>query len=117
MPDNAGTALTPAQEFNLQLDQQAANFKALLPSHIPLEKFKRVVVVAVSQNPDLFRADRRSFFNAAQKCAADGLLPDGREAALVVFNTKTRSSWRTARSRSSGSAGSVMPMVAGIPSA
>ena len=87
---NTGTALTPAQEFNLQLDQQAANFKALLPSHISLEKFKRVVVVAVSQNPDLFRADRRSFFNAAQKCASDGLLPDGREAALVVYNTKTK---------------------------
>jgi phage RecT family recombinase len=90
MSDQPSTHLTRAQEFNQQLDQQAENFRALLPSHISLEKFKRVVVVAVSQNPDLFRADRRSFFNAAQKCAADGLLPDGREAALVVYNTKMK---------------------------
>jgi recombination protein RecT len=70
----------------------------LLPSHIPVEKFKRVVVVAISQNPDLFKADRRSLFTAAQKCAADGLLPDGRQAALVVY----------------GNQATYMPMVAGI---
>jgi phage RecT family recombinase len=90
MPDGQGRELTAAQRFNQQLDQQVHNFRALLPSHIPVERFKRTVVVAVAQNPDLFNADRRSFFNAAQKCASDGLLPDGRQAALVVFNTKMK---------------------------
>lgn len=93
MPDgtaNHGTALTASQQFMQQLDANVQNFRALLPSHIPVERFKRTVVVAVAQNPDLFNADRRSFFNAAQKCAADGLLPDGRQAAFVVFNTKVK---------------------------
>lgn len=98
MPNDHGTALTPAQQFNRQLDEQVQNFRALLPSHIPVEKFKRVVVVAISQNPDLFKADRRSLFTAAQKCAADGLLPDGRQAALVVY----------------GNQAVYMPMVAGV---
>lgn len=98
MPSDTGNALTPAQQFNRQLDEQVQNFRALLPSHIPVEKFKRVVVVAISQNPDLFKADRRSLFTAAQKCAADGLLPDGRQAALVVY----------------GNHATYMPMVAGI---
>lgn len=97
MPNDHG-ALTPAQQFNVQLDEQVKNFRALLPSHIPVEKFKRVVIVAIAQNPELFKADRRSLFTAAQKCAADGLLPDGRQAALVVYGTQAV----------------YMPMVAGI---
>ena len=67
------------------IEAYSGNFQAALPSHIPLERFKRVVQTAISQNPDLARADRRSLFNACVKCAQDGLYPDGREAALVVF--------------------------------
>ena len=93
MPDgttNQSTALTARQEFDQQLEQQMQNFKVMLPAHVPVEKFKRIVVMAVMQNPDLFYADRRSFFLNAQKCAADGLLPDGREAVLLPFNTKIK---------------------------
>lgn len=110
-----GTALSPRREFEMQLDAQVQNFRALLPSHIPVEKFKRVVVVAVSQNPDLFHADRRTFFNAAQKCAVDGLLPDGRQAALVVYNTKVKVKLRDGTSEERWvPAVQYMPMIAGI---
>jgi recombination protein RecT len=61
-----------------------------LPAHIPLDRFKRVLVTAVNTNPDLLFADRRTLYNASVKCAADGLLPDGRDAALVIHNTKIK---------------------------
>lgn len=62
--------------------------KAALPAHIPVDRFKRVVLTAVNLNPKLLTADRRSLFNAASKAAADGLIPDGREGQLVIYNTK-----------------------------
>lgn len=92
-----GTALTAAQqhamrsrEFNEQLDRQVRNFELMLPKHVTPEKFRRVVVTAVIQDKKLFAADRNSLFLAAQKCASDGLLPDGREAVLLPFNTKVK---------------------------
>lgn len=43
-------------------------------------------------NQALLRADRRSLFNACSKAASDGLLPDGREGALVIFRKKVKDS-------------------------
>ena len=60
-----------------------------LPSHITVDRFQRVVMTAINNNHDLASADRRSLFNAAIKAAQDGLLPDGREGALVIFKEKT----------------------------
>lgn len=68
--------------------QMTDQFRAALPQHIPVEKFQRVAITAVSMNPDILAADQRSLFAAAMRAAQDGLLPDGREAALVVFNKK-----------------------------
>ena len=48
------------------------------------------MITAVSTNPDLLYANRRTLFTAAVRAASDGLLPDGREAALVVYNTEVR---------------------------
>lgn len=95
--DPTGTALTVEQqrairsrEFNEQLDRQVRNFELMLPRHVSPEKFRRVIVTAVIQDPKLFGSDRNSLFMAAQKCASDGLLPDGREAVLLPFNTKAK---------------------------
>ncbi|MDR7232785.1 recombination protein RecT [Caulobacter sp. BE264] len=73
-------------------------FALALPDHVSPEKFVRVVVTAIQSNPDLQRADRDSILGAALKCAQDGLIPDGREAALVVYSGKAQ----------------YMPMIAGI---
>ncbi len=72
------------------LDVWTPNLANSLPDHIPLERFKRVVITAVSTTPELAYADRRSLFNSCARCAHDGLYPDGKEAALVVFNTKVK---------------------------
>jgi recombination protein RecT len=85
-------------DFAEALEVYTPNFEAELPSHIPVERFKRTIITAVNLNPDLRKADRRSLFNAAVKCAHDGLYPDGREAALVAFGTQV----------------TYLPMIAGI---
>jgi recombination protein RecT len=70
-----------------------------LPAHVGVDKFNRVTVTAIQQNPDLLtKADRRSLFGAVMRLAQEGLLPDGREAAIVMFGDKAQA----------------MPMVAGI---
>jgi recombination protein RecT len=86
------TLATPA--FREQL-------KMALPTHISPEKFERVCTTAVQANPSLLdpqKVERRSLFGALVRAAQDGLLPDGREGAIVPFKGKAQ--W--------------MPMVAGI---
>jgi recombination protein RecT len=84
---NRDLATMPLQEA---LDEFGPNFAAELPSHIPLERFKRTIITAINSAPDLRYGDRRSLFNACVKCAHDGLYPDGKEAVLVVFKTKVK---------------------------
>ena len=71
--------------FNGQVSKVAQQIAMVLPSHISIEFFQRVLMAAVKADPELLRADRRSLLNACEKCAIDGLIPDKREAALVVF--------------------------------
>lgn len=98
---NAVTQQRPmpvAQQVRQQLEAMAPQFALALPPHVPAERFVRVVMTAVQSNPDLLEKDRQSLFESAMKCAQDGLLPDGREAALVIHGAKV----------------TYMPMVAGI---
>jgi recombination protein RecT len=87
-------AADPAQNalvaFNGQLQTRADQFKMVLPSHITPEKFQRTVMTAVQADIDLLRADRQSLLLACMKAAQDGLLPDKREAALVIFKTNQK---------------------------
>lgn len=81
--------LTPAAEIRGTLDKMAPQFKAALPAHIAVEKFVRVAQTAILNNADLAQADRRSLLAACVRSAESGLLPDGREAALVTFKDKS----------------------------
>ncbi len=75
----------------LQSEAVQKQIKSVLPEHISIKKFTRATLIAIQNNPDLAgpNVDGRSLFNACVKAASDGLIPDGREAALVLFNTKT----------------------------
>jgi recombination protein RecT len=74
--------------LGVELGQRQAQFKAALPAHIPVERFVRVVLTAVQTSPRLAEMDRASLWNACMRAAQDGLLPDGREGALVPFKGK-----------------------------
>lgn len=88
------TELTPAQAIRGSIVNMRPEFAKALPRHIPAERFERVVLTAISSTPDLLHADRTSLFAACTKAAQVGLVPDGREAALVTFKTKQKDgSW------------------------
>lgn len=90
--------LPAVQEVRHAIERMAPQFKAALPAHVSVEKFVRVTLTAVQTNPQLLNADRRTLFAAATKAAQMGLLPDGREGAIVTF--KDQAQW--------------MPMTAGV---
>lgn len=99
----AERATNPVDVFRQTLSQPAfrEQIKMALPNHISPEKFERVALTAVQQTPALLdpqKVDRRSLFGALVKAAQDGLLPDGREGAIVPY--KGKAMWQ--------------PMVAGI---
>ena len=72
----------------VELGQRQPQFRAALPAHIPVERFVRVVLTAIQTSPKLAQMDRASLWNACMRAAQDGLLPDGREGALVPFKGK-----------------------------
>lgn len=90
--------LSPADETCKTLAVMEPQFKMALPPQIQSMKFLRVAQTAIRQNPKLVECERNSLYASLLKCAADGLLPDGREAAIVPF----------------GSSAQYMPMIAGI---
>lgn len=59
-----------------------------LPGNVTPERFVRCALTAIQQTPDLIAADRDSLFASIIKSAQAGLLPDGREAALVEVKIK-----------------------------
>lgn len=93
----------PVAIIRHELGGMEDQFRAALPAHIPAERFARVLMTAIQQTPELIEVDRRSLWNAAMKAAQDGLLPDGREGAMVVR-------WDSKR----GKTASWQPMIAGI---
>lgn len=87
------------------LDKMADTLAEQLPPHIPVARFVAAAMTAVQRNPDLLvKCDRGSLYMACKEAAEDGLLPDGREGAIVpVRDTQagiTRATW--------------FPMVAGL---
>lgn len=94
----AEQSANPVAVIRQNLTAMAPEFKAALPAHVSVEKFSRVAMTAIQNNPDLVSSDRRSLFGAIVRLAQDGLLPDGREAALVMFGQKVQA----------------MPMIAGV---
>jgi recombination protein RecT len=59
-----------------------------LPESVTVDKFVRVAITAIRENNALAEADLNSLFGSIVKCAQDGLYPDGREAALVLYKGK-----------------------------
>lgn len=67
-----------------------AEIAKALPKDIDPDRFIRTVVTSVQMNQDLLYADRRSLLASCMKAAQDGLMPDGREAVLNIYNTKVK---------------------------
>lgn len=96
----------PAQVSNLRADlsRMTREFEAALPQQIPVDRFVRTIITAVQMQPELLASDRRTLISSCMKAAQDGLLLDGREAGLSVYNDR----------QNGGKTVSYMPMVGGI---
>lgn len=71
----------------------------LADSGLSVERFTRVATTALQLNPDVIvKGSKASVLTSLIRCAQDGLLPDGKEAALVLF----------------GANATYMPMVGGL---
>lgn len=81
----AEKTVNPMETLRAQLERRSDELKRALPQHIPPERFIRVVQTAASLNPDLLTVNRQSLWNSCMRAAQDGLLPDGREGAIVPF--------------------------------
>jgi phage RecT family recombinase len=67
------------------MDKMSVELEKLLPENVPVEKFKRISATAILKDPKLMQADQRVLFTELSKCAQDGLYPDGREAAILIY--------------------------------
>lgn len=85
----------PAKTENIQrigseLVRAQERFGELLPKNIPTQRFVGLVKSALNGNPELRECTPKSIVAACEKAASDGLLLDGREAALVIYNKRER---------------------------
>jgi recombination protein RecT len=101
---NGSTVARPrAADLREFLEEREHEFGKMLPAHIKPSEFTRVVLNAVAREPRLLNADRASLYTACLAAAHDGLVPDGREGALVAFHDKDK-----------GQVVQWLPMIAGL---
>jgi recombination protein RecT len=89
---NAVAKVTPMAEVCNALVSMKPDFEeALKGSGVSVDRFVQVGKQALQMHRDiakLLSADRKSLYLSFRKAASDGLMIDGREAALVVFGTE-----------------------------
>lgn len=98
--------ITVVQQTIQTLQHMRPKLAQVLPPQIDVDKFIRTASGAIQNNPELAESNKSSLFLACQRAAQDGLIIDGREAALVLFNKKSGNKWEKHAQ--------YMPMVAGI---
>jgi recombination protein RecT len=81
----ATSSVHPLERLRSMLEQRAPELRRALPSHIPVERFNRVVLTAAQTNPELVAVDRQTLWLACMRAAQDGLLPDGREGVILPY--------------------------------
>jgi recombination protein RecT len=80
----------PLVVLNTYLQERVDSLRTALPPHMKPERFISSVMTAVQLNPDLLACERRSLWLACMRAAQDGLLPDGKDAAIVAYKQKAQ---------------------------
>lgn len=76
---------SPIQTFKHDLKRLVDAKELALPSNVSTDAFRNAAIVAVQDNPSILSCSAETVFKSIRKLAAAGLVPDGREAALVPF--------------------------------
>lgn len=83
---------SPMMAFTNSLDHRQDQFEQILKgTGIDFSTFRSASLTGVQANPDLLNADKASLFDALSQSCRDGLLPDNRQGAMVIHNTRNRS--------------------------
>lgn len=79
----------PIVAIKQYVEARATNLeKLMLGTGLNLDRFLTLALNQTLQNPLLLECSRESWFDALQKCATHGLLPDGIHGALVPYKQR-----------------------------
>lgn len=93
--------------FKENMDKRLGELKFALPPHMTPERFQRIALTALQRKPDLLKCTQASLWNACLLAAQDGLMPDGREGAIVPFG-------ENAAGKKQADIATFMPMIGGL---
>jgi recombination protein RecT len=85
-PAKRDTAQVAIHSFRDLLERQTSQFAMVMPKET-VDRFKRVIYTTLNDKPELMRCTSRSLISVCMHAAQDGLLLDGREAAIVPFKS------------------------------
>lgn len=71
-------------------DERRSELATLVPDGVSVERFAGLTRTALLKNPGLLKADRASLWLALRASAAAGLVPDGKQAAIVVYGNSAQ---------------------------
>lgn len=94
----------------LKSDAFQKSIQQALPPGLSKDRFTRAAITAIQKTPSIVECDKNSLYSALVESAQCGLMCDGKQAALVSFNTNvgTRDKPRWIKKAQ------FMPMVGGI---
>jgi recombination protein RecT len=72
------------------IEAMEPEFAKALGTTVPSARFVRVAKSAINGNPDIANCERTSLLAAIMSAAQDGLVIDGKEAAIVTFKGKAQ---------------------------
>lgn len=72
------------------VERMEPEFAKALGNTVPSARFTRIAVTAIKSNPELSQLERASLFKAIMQSAQDGLVLDGKEAAVIPFKGKAQ---------------------------
>lgn len=87
---NGGT--TPVHEMTRYVATLSGTLAECLPRGVPTERFVRAAQTALLKDPTgkLSRCTQQSVLHSLMECAATGLMPDGRQAALIAYGNECK---------------------------
>jgi recombination protein RecT len=72
------------------IEAMEPEFAKALGATVPSARFVRIAKSAINSNPDIANAERTSLLASIMSAAQDGLVIDGKEAAIVIFKGKAQ---------------------------
>lgn len=77
-------------DLRVDVRKMEGQFALVLPKHLDPARFSRIIFTAIQRQPKLSECSRESLLAAMMRSAEQGLVPDGRQGALVPYKKKNQ---------------------------